>query len=200
MDTKPCIAIKVGDHLIKSWIERMSDHLPEFSFRSWHDDLDKDSVRYIIGWCLDERWINTFPRIKAAVSVGSGVDHIVHLDELREDIPVIRTVSDDLVQRVRGFAALCVLSWHRQLPEILANNKVRDWKRYSVGTSSSYRVGVMGFGTMGKAAARVLAFLGYDVSSGRQRRAKSRNTPTTRGTAPWRTSPAILTCSSPSYL
>ena len=164
MDDRPYIVIKVGDHLIEPWIKRMSENLPEFQYRSWYDDIDKESVQYVIGWCPDARWMNTFPNLKAVVSVGSGVDHVVHLDELRETIPVIRTVSDGLVQRVREFAALCVLSWHRQLPQILANNRVGEWKRYSVDTSGSCRVGVMGYGTMGQAAARTLAGLGYKVS------------------------------------
>lgn len=164
MKDKPCIAIKVGDHLIEQWVKKMSKLLPEFNFRSWHDDPAKESVEYIIGWCPDARWINSFPNLKAAVSVGSGVDHIVHLNELREDIPVIRTVSDDLVQRVREFVALCVLSWHRQFPQILKNNHTGEWKRYTTETSNSYRVGIMGYGTMGKAAAQILSNVGYKVS------------------------------------
>lgn len=164
MSKKPIIAIKVGDQLIQPWIDRMSPLLPDFSFISWHDNPDKKLVKYVIGWCPDARWINGFPNIKAVVSVGSGVDHIVHLEELREDIPVIRTVSDDLIQRVREFVSLCVLSWHRQFPQILENNSIGEWKRYSMETSNSYRIGVMGYGSMGKAVAGTLASLDYNVS------------------------------------
>jgi len=164
MNEKPCIAIKVGDHLIESWVRKMSKLLPEFNFRSWYDNPEKESVEYVIGWCPDAHWINTFPNLKACVSVGSGVDHIVHLDELREDIPVIRTVSDDLVQRVREFVALCVLSWHRHFPQILENNHIGDWERYTMETSNSYRVGIMGYGTMGKTVAQTLSSLDYNVS------------------------------------
>ncbi|HLP80862.1 MAG TPA: NAD(P)-dependent oxidoreductase, partial [Nitrosomonas sp.] len=164
MGKKPCVAIKVGDHLIEQWVVKMSELLPEFSFSSWHDAPEKESVEYVIGWCPDARWINTFPNLKAVVSVGSGVDHIVHLDEMREGIPVIRTVSDDLVQRVREFVALCVLSWHRHFPQIMENNKTGEWKRFTMETSDSFRIGVMGYGSMGKAAAQVLSSLDYNVS------------------------------------
>ncbi|AGF80092.1 phosphoglycerate dehydrogenase-like oxidoreductase (plasmid) [Desulfocapsa sulfexigens DSM 10523] len=164
MPAKPIVAIKVGDHLIQPWIDRMTPLLPEFDFISWHDNPDQDLVEYVIGWCPDARWINGFPNIKAVVSVGSGVDHIIHLDELKDTIPVIRTVSDDLIQRVREFAALSVLSWHRQFPQIIENNSIREWKRFSMETSSYYKVGVMGYGSMGKAVAETLSSLGYNVS------------------------------------
>lgn len=164
MSRKPVVAIKVGDHLIQPWIDRMTPLLPEFDFISWHDKPDMELVKYVIGWCPDARWINHFPNIKAVVSVGSGVDHILHLEELRENIPVIRTVSDDLIQRVREFVALSVLSWHRQFPQILENNSIGEWKRYSMETSSFYHVGVMGYGSMGKAVAETLSSLDYKVS------------------------------------
>jgi glyoxylate/hydroxypyruvate reductase A len=164
MSSKPIIAIKVGDHLIQQWIANMTPLLPEFSFQSWHDHPAESAVEYVIGWCPDARWINSFPNLKAVVSVGSGVDHIANLAELRANISVIRTVSDDLVQRVREFAALCVLSWHRQFPKILEHNVSKEWKRFTMETSNAYRVGIMGYGSMGKATADTLSSLGYQVS------------------------------------
>lgn len=160
---KRYVVIKVGDHLIEQWVVNMTPLLPEFTICSWHDNIDKDDVEYVIGWCPDALWINTFPNIKAVVSVGSGVDHILNLKQLRNNIPIIRTVSDDLVQRVREFAALCVLSWHRQFPQILNNNRVGEWKRYSADISDAYKIGILGYGTMGKAVAQTLSSLGYSI-------------------------------------
>ena len=161
---KRFIAIKVGDHLIEKWVANMSNLMPEFQVISWYDVKDKESVDYVIGWCPDAKWINSLPNVKAVVSVGSGVDHIINLKELRENITVIRTVSDDLTQRVMEFVTLCVLSWHRQLPQIIQHNATREWHRFTMETSECINVGVMGYGSMGQAVVNSLKHLGYNVS------------------------------------
>lgn len=159
-----CIAIKVGDHLIDKWVNKMTLLMPEYTFLSWYEITNPESVKYVIGWCPDATWINRLPNVKAVISVGSGVDHITNLKELREDIEVIRTVSDDLTQMVREFVTLCVLSWHRQFPIILEHNKTREWNRFSMEPSEFIRVGIMGYGTMGRTVSNTLRNLGYKVS------------------------------------
>jgi glyoxylate/hydroxypyruvate reductase A len=162
--TKGVVVIKCGDQLVPSWVENMTALLPEFEVVPYYAPPDRERVRYVIGWRPDARWINEFTNVKAVVSIGSGVDHIEHLDELRAEIPVIRTVSPDLVQRMKEFAALCVLAWHRQLPQMLENSKKAKWHRYAVDTADAINVGIMGFGGMGQAAAATLKDVGYHVS------------------------------------
>src|SRR5215213_3488355 len=161
---KDIVVIKCGDHLLSSWVANMTTLLPEFDIAPYNASPATDNVKYVIGWCPDARWINAFPNLKAVVSIGSGVDHILHLDELRNDLPVIRTVSPDLVQRMREFVVLCVLAWHRQFPQMLQNASRAEWHRYAMGTADTVNVGIMGFGGMGSAAATALQNLGYSVS------------------------------------
>jgi glyoxylate/hydroxypyruvate reductase A len=162
--SKDIIVIKCGDHLLKGWVENMSALLPEFEIVPYKASFDADRVTYIIGWCPDARWINGFSNLKSVVSIGSGVDHIVHLEELRSDIPVIRTVSPDLIQRMKEFVVVCVLAWHRQLPAMIENQHKAEWRRYTADTAEAINVGVMGFGRMGSATAEALSHLGYRVS------------------------------------
>lgn len=161
---KNIVVIKCGDHLLKGWVENMTCLLPEFEIEPYNATFDINKVTYIIGWRPDAHWINGFPNLKSVVSIGSGVDHIDHLDELRSDIPIIRTVSADLIQRMKEFVVLCVLAWHRQLPNMFEGQRRADWRRYAVDTAESVNVGVMGFGSMGSAAADGLSHLGYKVS------------------------------------
>lgn len=164
MQNNPVIVIKVGDHLMDAWVANMKNLLPGYSVHSWREDVDKSKVAFVIAWTPDALWVNSFPQLQALVSVGSGVDHIENLERLREDIPVIRTVSADLTQRMREFMMLCVLSWHRQLPQIFKNNEHRQWERFAVPTADKYKVGVLGFGRMGRSVAESLQTVGYDVS------------------------------------
>jgi glyoxylate/hydroxypyruvate reductase A len=161
---RPVVVIKCGDPLVPSWVQNLTPLLPEFEVVGYNGSYEPDNVRYVVGWKPDAVWINGFANVRAVASIGSGVDHIAHLDELRKDIPVLRTVSDDLVQRMREFVTLCVLSWHRQLPGMLDDTRDRRWVRHAVPTADKVSVGVLGFGSMGQAAAAAIRALGYDVA------------------------------------
>lgn len=162
--TKPIVVVKCGDHLVKQWVDNLTPLLPQFQVVGYNADYEPKAVRYIVGWRPDARWINEFPCIAAVASIGSGVDHIEHLQELRHEIPVLRTVSNDLIQRMREFVTLCVLSWHRQLPQMLVDSQTHRWERRAVSTAQDVAVGILGYGRMGAAAAASLAALGYDVA------------------------------------
>lgn len=164
MPSRPIVVIKCGDHLVQGWVENMTPLLPEYEVVPYNSTFAPELVAYVIGWRPDARWINMFPNLKAVVSIGSGVDHIAHLEELRPGIPLIRTVSPDLIQRMREFVLLCVLAWHRQFPAILENRHTAVWNRYAADTADSISVGIMGFGSMGRAVAEVLRYVGYSVS------------------------------------
>ena len=151
--------------MLEFWVEELAAQLPGFMICPWNGLFDEDSVEYIVGWAIDARWSNSLPKLKAIVSFGSGVDHIKHLNELRDDVAVIRTVSEDLVQRMREFVAMSVLVWHRGLPEMIRNQRRRFWMRCHAEPASRISVGVMGYGGMGRAACDTLHGLGYRVSA-----------------------------------
>lgn len=158
------IVVKTPEATVDQWVNNLSNLLPEFTIKRWDGVFPTVDVQYIVGWMPNARWMNQFPNIKAIVSLGSGVDHIKNLSELREDIPVIRTVSDDLTQRMREYIAMMVLSWHRKLPHLIINSMNSKWERFTSEVSSTIKVGIMGHGGMGAAVAATLSSLGYDVS------------------------------------
>jgi len=143
----------------------MTKLLPEFQVLPYnaHSDIMQGDVSYVIGWCPDALWVNTFPNLKALVSIGSGVDHVINLEKLRSNIPFLRTVSPDLIQRMKEYVMMCVLSWHRKLFPILETNKNKKWDRFAVPTATEITVGIMGFGGMGRAVAECLAYIGYKI-------------------------------------
>ena len=163
-ETKILVIVKTPPMILDRWVYHIASLMPEFNVKRWDDAYSFTDVKYIICWMPDALWINQFPNLKAVVSLGSGVDHIKNLNQLRGDIPVIRTVSEDLIQKMREYLALMVLGWHRNIHKLIDNSRNANWQKLSCATSSSIRVGVMGYGRMGSPAADTLANLGYKVS------------------------------------
>ena len=158
------IVVKCGRSVVDDWVNNISNLLPEFQVLAFSSDrIQPEEVAYAVGWKPDARWVNTFPNIKALAAIGSGVDHIANLSELREGVPVLRTVSPDLAQKMTEFVAMCALSWHRSLPAMIESNAVREWKVFDAPLAGDRTIGIMGYGRMGTKVTAALSALGFQL-------------------------------------
>lgn len=143
------------------WCEMLSALMPGWEVVPFSKVADPEAVRYAVVWRPETGAIARFPNLRAIVSVGAGIDHVLADTELPRGVPIIRTVGTDLTQRMREYVALHVLRHHRNMPEILASQARSDWNQIIVPPATERRVGVMGLGNLGSAAARTLAGLGF---------------------------------------
>ncbi|MGM8851961.1 2-hydroxyacid dehydrogenase [Salinicola halophyticus] len=145
------------------WIEQLQKLLPGWTIRSIHDPDDVEAVTYAVVWKPADGAFLPFANLKAIVSLGAGIDHVLADTKLPRQIPIIRTVGTDLTQRMREYVALHVLSHHRDMPTISANQRARQWKQLVVPPATDRPVGVMGLGNLGSAAASTLSALGFET-------------------------------------
>ncbi|WP_087718597.1 2-hydroxyacid dehydrogenase [Salinicola salarius] len=145
------------------WIEQLQALLPGWTIRPIHDPGDVEKVTYAVVWKPATGAFLPFPNLKAIVSLGAGIDHVLADAELPRQMPIIRTVGTDLTQRMREYVALHVLRHHRDIPAIAANQREKRWQQLVVPPATQRRVGVMGLGNLGGAAARTLAALGFET-------------------------------------
>jgi glyoxylate/hydroxypyruvate reductase A len=59
---------------------------------------------------------------------------------------------------------LHVLRHHRQLPQYLAQQRRREWKKLPQPSPAERGVGILGIGTLGRPAAEALVAMGFDVA------------------------------------
>ena len=145
------------------WIEQLQALLPDWTIRPIHDPGDVEKITYAVVWKPATGAFLPFPHLKAIVSLGAGIDHVLADAELPRQMPIIRTVGTDLTQRMREYVALHVLRHHRDMPAIAANQREKRWQQLVVPPATQRRVGVMGLGNLGGTAARTLASLGFET-------------------------------------
>lgn len=143
------------------WVELMQRLLPGWDIVSMDTVTDPSKVQYAVVWRPRTGDIARFPNLKAIVSVGAGIDHVLADAELPQGVPIIRTVGQDLTQRMLEYVALHVLRHHRDMPRQLLAQTQRDWHSIVVPVAPNRVVGVMGLGNLGSAAARVLSQIGF---------------------------------------
>jgi glyoxylate/hydroxypyruvate reductase A len=164
------LVIKVGPARAAWWKETMQDLLPEFECRLWEDPGDPEDVEYAVVWRPPPGGLKRFPNLKCIVSIGAGVDHVFADPELPQGVPIIRTVGDDLRQRMREYVTLHVLRYHRRLPEFEAQQATAAWDQHITPPAAGRKVGIMGLGNMGGGCAAALAYLGFDTAGWSRRK------------------------------
>ena len=156
------IVVKCGRSVVDAWVNNIARHLPEFQVLAYTSErIVPEDVVYTVGWKPDALWVNSFPNVKALAAIGSGVDHIANLTQLKAGVPVLRTVSPDLAQKMTEFVTMCALSWHRNLPDMIEANAKREWRVFDAPLASERTIGIMGYGRMGTMVSAALAALGF---------------------------------------
>jgi glyoxylate/hydroxypyruvate reductase A len=119
-------------------------------------------IEYALVWNPPHGLLRTLPNLQLIVSVGAGVDGILSDLEL-PDVPIVRYVDPDLTGRMVEYIVLHVLYHHRRMSEFRELQASRRWQYLPEPAAQEVRVGIMGLGVLGSAAAKGLGAFGYRV-------------------------------------
>ena len=148
----------------------------------WPDVPDPDAIAYALAWKPPPGVLADLPNLRAIFSLGAGVDHLIFQPDL-PDVPIVRVVSDDLTERIVEWVVLQVLMHHRQQRSYDALQRARRWKELPQAAAHDVRVGIMGMGVLGRAAATALLPLGFRVAGWSQKGAPTAGVETFAGAA-----------------
>jgi glyoxylate/hydroxypyruvate reductase A len=138
------------------------DLAPDLDLRIAPELGRAEDIHYALAWQPEPGLLKRLPNLRLIVSVGAGVDHILKDPDL-PDVPMVRFVDPDLTGRMTEYVALHVLYHHRRMCEFRELQQRRVWKYLPEPAAHEVRVGIMGLGVLGTAAARALAVLGYQL-------------------------------------
>ncbi|KGB80649.1 hydroxyacid dehydrogenase [Rhodovulum sp. NI22] len=139
---------------------------PELDLRTPEEVDRPEDVEFMVAFVPAPDAFRPYPNLRAVFSVGAGTDAILACASLPKDLPVYRIEDPDQAQQMAGFAAFHVLWHHRDMATWMETRKAARWEREVTGLSPRRRrIGVLGFGLMGRAVARGLVALGYPVAS-----------------------------------
>jgi len=145
------------------WQQWLAQHAPDIQLHLWPETGDPLEVEMLIAWQPPERLLETFPGLKALLSVGAGADQF-DLAALPPDLPVVRMIEPGLTQGMVEYVTFAVLGIHRDMVRYLQQQREARWQVHSVTPAAARRVGVMGLGELGQAALRQLVSLGFDCA------------------------------------
>lgn len=145
------------------WIAALRQELPDLEIHVWPDFGAPEEVEFALIWGPYAREMTQFPNLKAMISLGAGVDHILDQVDRPPHVPVARLVDPGLKTGMVEYVVYNVLRFHRRMPDYRQQQEKQLWiERYQT-LPSERRVGILGLGEIGVACARALVGLGFDV-------------------------------------
>ncbi len=146
------------------WLSEMRHQAAHHDLRIWPDLDDPGSIDAAVVWTPEAKLFSTLSRLRAIVVPGAGVDQLWrHAAEL-PDVPIVRLADPVMATRMGEYVLSMVLDFHRGFGRYRRQQTERTWARHHHADPGEIRVGIMGLGVMGGAAARHVAAIGYDVT------------------------------------
>lgn len=153
----------IGSDRIDDFFKGTKERAPNRDVRRYPDFGHPDEVRYALAWHPPQGVLATFPNLEVIVSVGAGVDHLFKDPDL-PNVPIVRYIDPDLTARMTQYVVLHTLYHVRRMTEHQALQQARKWDYLPEPMPAQVRVGIMGIGVLGQAAAKALLALGYQVN------------------------------------
>jgi glyoxylate/hydroxypyruvate reductase A len=152
----------IGSQRSAEFLAAVREQRPDLDIRVWPQAGPREDIEYALAWGPPPGVLKTFPNLRLIVSVGAGVDHLIKDPEL-PDVPIVRYVDPDLTARMVTYVTLHSLLHLRRMTEFLEQQRTLTWRFLPEPAAHEVRVGLMGLGVMGQAAATALKSLGFQL-------------------------------------
>ncbi len=153
----------IGSDRAQEFYDTVRHQAPDREVRMWPDVGNADTIKHALAWHPEPGALRKFPNLETIVSVGAGVDHLFRDPDL-PDVPIVRYIDPDLTGRMVEYIVLHTLLHTRRMVEYGVQQSTRTWKFLPEPAARQVRVGIMGLGVLGTAAANALNVLGYQVN------------------------------------
>jgi glyoxylate/hydroxypyruvate reductase len=145
------------------WRAQLTRLTEELDIRVWPHIGDPAEIDYALVWRPEPGFLASLPNLKLILSLGAGVDHLLGDPQLPRYLPIVRLVDPHMTAAMSEYVVLQVLRLHRQDLDYRAQQQERVWRELDQKNAADRRVGILGFGELGRDAAKKLRTLGFDV-------------------------------------
>ena len=145
------------------WSNALQEAMPEINVKVYPDEGDFNDIEYAVVWKHPRGILNQYPNLKAILSLGAGVDHVISDPELPEGLPIVRLVDKKLTHEMFLHSLHWVLHFHSDQYLYRIQQQSREWIQQSSVQSEDRTIGIMGLGNIGKSIGDSLVNLDFNV-------------------------------------
>ena len=143
------------------WKQALQEYDSDIEVEIFPEVKAPEKVEMALSWNHPTGAFKGFPNLRSVASMGAGIDHILHDPQLPRQVPVTRVVDEMLTADMSNFVLALVLDHIREISYHHCN---KSWNKKMYRRPEETRVGIMGLGVLGLAAAEKLKMNGFQVS------------------------------------
>ncbi len=148
----------------EEWLRHFKAAMPELEVRIWPDYGDPAAVDAVAVGHPPHGALKPFTRLRLIASLFAGQEALLSDPTLPRDVPIMRTGSPEGDPMMSDTVLLHVLRHHRYLPAYHLAQQRREWIARPRLRAAERKVGMMGLGPIGLAAAKTLRDRGFEVA------------------------------------
>lgn len=141
------------------WFEALSALLPDEEIVLWPDNPDPSAVEMLIAWRMKRDDLATFTNLRTIFSMGAGVDQ--WLRDGSPEVQVVRLADPAMSDEMAAYALHWVAHFQRGFDSRFDPTGPQPWGIHSSIVAHDYRVGMLGFGEIGRRIGTMFNELGY---------------------------------------
>jgi glyoxylate/hydroxypyruvate reductase A len=145
------------------WRQALVAAMPGLDVRVWPDVGDRTAIEIAAVGAPPPGALHGLPNLRLIISLTAGVDGLLRDKDLPA-VPLVRAGDASGDMMMNESALLHVLRHHRYLPDYQRAQARREWIKLPIKAAHERKVGVMGLGMIGLAAAKSLAAAGFQVA------------------------------------
>lgn len=156
-----------GPEAWAGWRDAFVRVAPDLPTISWFDPaFDPADADYVLVWEPATGEMTRMTGMRAILSTGAGVNHLVNRPDFPAHVPLVRMGGDQTAVLMADYVIWATISLLRDAKNWTRQQEQHVWNRNPVfRNSAETRVGILGFGNLGAAVARRLAAAGFIVSA-----------------------------------
>lgn len=158
------IVIAYSSAKARAWRDAIAAQLREAQVDIWQPG-DTRAADFAVGWSPPPEFFLQQPRLRAFLSVGAGVEHVLNNPNLPPDLPIVRIEDAGMGEQMVDYCRYEVLRWMQRRDEYAAQQAAGSWKPLPAAFRPEWPIGVFGLGVLGRRVAAAFAGDGFPVSA-----------------------------------
>ncbi len=146
----------------EQWRVAFEMELPTMPIQVWPDVHDPEAVRYAVLGLHDADDLRRYPNLQAILAVSAGIEHFRSPDF--PDVPVVRLIDDFMSNEMAAYALHWVIQFQKHFDGYREQQARSAWEPIDYTPANEYRVGILGFGTIGRRIGETFTALDYAVN------------------------------------
>jgi glyoxylate/hydroxypyruvate reductase len=142
------------------WADALAKALPKAQIQIWPEC--SEAADYAMTWAPTQAFFDSQPRLQAVFALGAGVDALLKL-HLPEGLTLVRVEDGGMGAQMQDYVTHALLRHVRRFDQYEQDIRAGLWTQYPAQDHSSYPIGILGLGVLGRQIAQRVRDLGFPV-------------------------------------